>query len=102
MERHPPPFTDDANHIFQEAPVIFQPHEERVPALVLEMRLDVSPYGAIAGRGRDVGRAAQAAKETVHIREGVFEAPEQGAAVSFDVDISCLESRIGNGFGQLS
>ena len=102
MGRHSPPFPDDADHILQEIPAKLQPHGESVPALGLEMRLDLSPYLAIPGRGGDVGRAPQASKETVHIAEGVFEAPDQRLEVAFDVDISCLGARIGNGFGQLS
>lgn len=100
--RHSPPFPNDADHIIQEIPAKFQPHGESVAALGLEMRLDLSPYLAISGREGDVGRAPQASKETVHIVEGVSEAPEQRLEVSFDVDISALDARIGNGFGQLS
>lgn len=66
------------------------------------MGLNVSPYLAVPGRGGEVGSAAQASKEMVHIIEGVFKAPEQGLQVVFDVGIPCVQSWIGNGVGQLS
>lgn len=99
---HSTPFINDTDHIIQEHPVQLQPHGERIVAFLLEMALDLSPHMAVPGGGGDVGSAGQASKEPADIFEGVIQTPKQGLEVVFDGDLSGLQSRIGNGFGQLS
>lgn len=99
---HAPPVTDDANHIFQKPPVIFQSDSKSIPALLLEMRLDIPPNLAVTGRHGDVVGSCQTPEETMNIIEGVFETPQQRLHVLSDLGMSSLQLRIQTDICQFS